>query len=212
MRWAWVPYVKPGKELAAHVRTRFEDSAADIYLLQNHGVVVAADDFEQIYLLIGELEKRLKHTALPMSSQVGSIAADFPKDLGWRLPKYDEVHHLVLFEPSRDLVVKRALFPDQVVFLGEAPLVCTNVSDIRESAVKYEALHGCKPGWVVVEGQGVLVPEGFSAGAEELLLCLASVVLRIPPKTKMNYLKAESVAALLDWDAEKYRRSLEIKG
>lgn len=210
MRWAWVPYVKPGKELAAHVRARFEDSAADIYLLQNHGVVVAADDFEQIYLLIGELEKRLKHTALPMPLR--TITEDLPKELGWRLPKYDEVHHLALFEPSRDLVVKRALFPDQVVFLGEAPLVCTDVSDIRERAIKYEALHGCKPGWVVIERQGVLVPEGFSAGAEELLLCLASVVLRISPETKVNYLKAESVAALLDWDAEKYRRSLEIKG
>ncbi len=211
MRWAWIPYVKPGKELAAHVRARFEDSAADIYLLQNHGVVVAAEDFKQIYLLIGELEKRLGHTVPQATSLAGSIVVDFPKPLGWRLPKYDEVHRLAVSEPSRNLVSKRAMFPDQVVFLGEAPLVCATLLDLGESVRKYEACNGRKPGWLIIEGHGVIVPEEFSAGGEELLRCLARVVARVPPKMKVNYLTAESVGALLDWDAEKYRRSIELK-
>jgi rhamnose utilization protein RhaD (predicted bifunctional aldolase and dehydrogenase) len=211
MPWAWVPYVKPGKELAKNVHARYQHSAAEIYLLQNHGIVIAADKIDRVYLLIGELEKRLEQTIPIISTPANSILADSLRLLGWRLPKYDEVHHLATSESSRNLVATRALFPDQVVFLGEAPLVCLSALDLEKSIANYEVHNGRRPAWTIIKEYGVVVPEEFSAGAEELLRCLARVVARVPSDEKVNYLTAESVNELLDWDAEKYRRSLELK-
>ena len=210
MEWGWIPYVKPGKELAADIRTQFECRPANIYLLQNHGVVVAADDVDGINLLIGEIERRLQNGLPVMQSTSDSFIGDLSAGLDdWRMPKYHEVHHLALFERSRKLVAKQAMFPDQVVFLGEAPLVCKSLSNIKKDLAKYVSLHGNKPGWLIIEGRGVIVPKNFSAGAEELLQCLSRVVMRIPPEVKISYLRAESVSALLNWDAEKYRQNLE---
>ncbi len=48
-------------------------------------------------------------------------------------------------------------------------------------------------------------------GAEAMLICLALVAERLPADARISYLPADEERALLDWDAEKYRKALSLK-
>ena len=62
---------------------------------------------------------------------------------------------------------------------------------------------------VVVRDFGVVVSNNFSDNAESMLYCLASVLLRLQPKEKLSYLTHKDEMELIDWDAEKYRQSIQ---
>jgi len=49
----------------------------------------------------------------------------------------------------------------------------------------------------------------LSENAEEMLHCLANVLLRLHPSDKLQHLTQNQEAELLGWDAEKYRKSIQ---
>ena len=60
----------------------------------------------------------------------------------------------------------------------------------------------------LVEGAGALVRADLGPAGDELALCLALVLERVPPDARLARLTADEEAELLDWDAEKYRQQL----
>jgi len=60
----------------------------------------------------------------------------------------------------------------------------------------------------LVPGAGAIVRSDIQPGAEAMLICLALVAERLPADTEISYLPAEEERALLDCDAEKYRKAL----
>jgi rhamnose utilization protein RhaD (predicted bifunctional aldolase and dehydrogenase) len=89
-----------------------------------------------------------------------------------------------------------SLYPDHVIFLGPA------------AATPESAAAGHPGKLVIVGGAGLLLPEGANRSADELALCLALVLERVPPDAALARLTADEEAELLDWDAEKYRQQL----
>lgn len=67
---------------------------------------------------------------------------------------------------------------------------------------------GEMPECIIVPGRGVLVRNNFSAGQHAMLACYADVALRIKDASQVAPLTAEQIGDLLNWDAEKYRQSL----
>ena len=61
---------------------------------------------------------------------------------------------------------------------------------------------------LLVPGHGAFLAADAGASADELALCLALVLERVPADAALRYLTAADEAELLDWDAEKYRQSL----
>ena len=57
-------------------------------------------------------------------------------------------------------------------------------------------------------GAGALLAEGTGASADELALCLALVLERVPESARLHYLTAADEAELMNWDAELYRQAL----
>jgi rhamnose utilization protein RhaD (predicted bifunctional aldolase and dehydrogenase) len=86
-------------------------------------------------------------------------------------------------------------YPDHVIFLGPA-------------AATPQAR---RPGQhlLLVPGEGAYLPLDAQPAADELALCLALVLARVPEGAKLIRFTAAEEAALLGWDAEKYRQSLE---
>jgi rhamnose utilization protein RhaD (predicted bifunctional aldolase and dehydrogenase) len=86
-------------------------------------------------------------------------------------------------------------YPDHVIFLGPA-------------AATPQAR---RPGQhlLLVPGEGTYLPLDAQPAADELALCLALVLARVPEGAKLIRFTAAEEAALLGWDAEKYRQSLE---
>jgi rhamnose utilization protein RhaD (predicted bifunctional aldolase and dehydrogenase) len=62
---------------------------------------------------------------------------------------------------------------------------------------------------IIVRDFGVVIPRDFSDNAESMLYCLASVLLRIQKGEELRYLTQEEELELMDWDAEKYRQSIQ---
>ena len=54
----------------------------------------------------------------------------------------------------------------------------------------------------------VLIHDSVARGGEEMALCLADVLLGTDEKAEIQYLSVEEEDELLNWDAEKYRQSL----
>jgi rhamnose utilization protein RhaD (predicted bifunctional aldolase and dehydrogenase) len=210
MEWAWIPYAKPGADLASALLKKYQETQVNLFLLQNHGLVISSDSISGLRSIMQELAFRLDSDAQLKKDCFSFSGINLPSNLGWRLPKHQDVHILAL-QPISHYFKERAIFPDQVVFLGEKPLIIEDVSFIKKSFITYLELNGCKPEWAILQDQCVLVPDSFSDGAEELLLCLARIAVRIPFDARINYLSSDAAAELLNWDAEKYRRSLELK-
>ncbi len=63
--------------------------------------------------------------------------------------------------------------------------------------------------WSIVPGAGVLLHEAATPSARALARCLADVTCRLASDDSIDPLSSADEAQLLNWDAEKYRQSLD---
>ncbi len=194
--WCLVPYARPGAALAALVAERL-GPATDVVVLGNHGLIVAAETVAEAEALLGQVVAALRlEPAAPLPpdmARLERIAA------GWEVPQADAPLHQVALEPDRlRQATAGSLYPDHVIFCGVGATALDGpVPDPAEG-----------PPFLLVPGRGALVRPGASAGAVALARCLGDVLMRVPGDAVLNYLTAAENAALLDWDAEKYRQAL----
>jgi rhamnose utilization protein RhaD (predicted bifunctional aldolase and dehydrogenase) len=198
LRGVFIPYTKPGAPLAKAVAEAFAvHGPADVILLQNHGVVVGADRPRAAADLLREVEQRL---TLPVRS--------LPKaDLTSARAFENEVYCLAEAQCGAGLdpflfgVLTRApLTPDQVVFLGGAVGVAGQTEERAEPAsLIFEA------------GVGAFRRRDCTPGALSAMDALLDVAVRLPEGAVIRGLTASHEAELLDWEAEKYRKSLDSR-
>ena len=202
LAWTFVPYCHPGLPLTRAVAARLREGPADVLVLGNHGLVVGADLVGGAADLLAEVERRLDApTATAPAADVAAIAASAAA-LGLRPVKHARAHG-VATDPGRlERAVRGSLYPDHVIFLG--PAVAAITAD--PAAVAAATARGCK--LLALPGRGVMLAPGTGQSADELALCLALVLERVPADARLRYLGPEQEAALLDWDAEKYRQEL----
>lgn len=188
LAWAWVPYCKPGLPLTVAVAERLADRPADILVLGNHGLVVGAESVPAAEALLREAERRLDGSVerLPVTASAGAAP-------GWREPTHPLVHTLALDPLRAARACAGSLYPDHVIFLGPA---ATASGEPGPSKLWLQA--GC----------GARLADGSGPSADELALCLALVLERVPAEAVLHYLTATEEAELLNWDAEQYRQAL----
>lgn len=208
LRWAWVPYRRPGYPLTQAVSAVLAQGSVppDILVLANHGLVIGAENCDAAEALLQEVERRLDLPARRFP------AADLPRlqavnDLGWSIAGIDLVHGLGADAVACEIASSGVLYPDHVVFLGaQAPVVPAN-RKLSMVVADLFAASGITPVYALVPDAGVLLAPGISPGAEAMLQCLALVAARLPSADGLVYLDVEELAALTDWEAEAYRRS-----
>ena len=201
LKWAFVPYVKPGEDLYSAVKSILvEKQKVDVIVLGNHGLVVGGKTCQEVKALLEDVRGRLRQPSLleDLGSDIGCDLSelDYP---GYKLPKYSVAHMLAYSDHLTEVVTSGSLYPDHVVFLGKSV-------DIYESGV-------CKQSGVfsrvkIVPGKGVLLCNSVSLGGEEMLRALVFVASRIPINSTIKYLTSFEEDQLLNWDAEKYRQSI----
>lgn len=206
--WVWVDYVRPGLPLTRAVADTLATSPeATVLLLANHGLVVAADTPEDARALLDDVERRLLPTTAAALAWddgiISALATRIPPDS--RLPNNMLIHRLAL---DQDLIplLDGALYPDHVIFLGSAIP--------RVSVTNYEALVdslNAFPYCAAVVGEGVVLGEECSAGAEAMLECLALLAPCLPKKEYLRSLTLQEMAELSGWEAEKYRKNKWLK-
>jgi rhamnose utilization protein RhaD (predicted bifunctional aldolase and dehydrogenase) len=186
--WVWVPYVFPGLPLTRAIKEAMDSRAIDVVVMGNHGLVVAGDDLETTAALLQEVERRLDAPARPLPT------SDAPPRPGLRPVKHARVHALAHDATLRAMATAGSYYPDHVIFLG--PAAATPETQ--------------KPGQKLVlePDAGAYVPEDAPPAADELALCLALVLARVPDGAELVRFTSAQEAALLGWDAEQYRQAL----
>jgi rhamnose utilization protein RhaD (predicted bifunctional aldolase and dehydrogenase) len=208
LRWAWIPYCKPGLPLTREVAARLAAGPADVLVLGNHGLVVGAATVPEAAALLAEVERRLDAPVQPAADGTRAPLAALAQALGLREPSHPAVHALAMDRHRLGRAVAGSLYPDHVIFLGPAATSLPPGADAPELAAAVAAATERGGKLFLVPGAGALLAAGTTASADELALCLALVLDRLPPDARLRYLTAADEAELLDWDAEKYRQAL----
>lgn len=193
--WGFVPYVKPGANLAADVAGLVADGRICVVILGNHGLIVAGETVAQAHDLLMRVHRALALDPRPLQGR----AFDLPD--GWR--QAPESLSAIAQDPACvDWAVGGALYPDHVIFCGLGPRAVSRASDLPDPQDP-----DCPP-VMIVKGAGAVLRADASAGAYALAQCLGDVILRLPEGAQLSYLTDPQVMELLDWDAEKYRQAL----
>ncbi|WP_394538445.1 class II aldolase/adducin family protein [Lysobacter enzymogenes] len=207
LNWAWVPYRRPGHRLTQAVAGILDTQAPDVLVLGNHGLVVGAADRAGAEALLAEVERRLR---LPQrdapSSQPQRLAQ--VNDLHWAPAPLELAHALATDAQALRVAAGGVLYPDHAVFLGPRAAVVNEGERLSAALARTAAECGAAPCFALVPGAGVLTAPDLSAGAQAMLHCLALVALRLDGEAALAELGEGDVAELIDWEAEKYRRSL----
>lgn len=208
LAWARLPYHRPGLALSRAVAELIAEKTPDVLILGNHGLVVAAADCDAAAALMQEVERRLelpvRAAPAPDLARLRTLCADG----SYRPATEPDCHHLATDAGNLRMATAGSLYPDHVVFLGPAlPTLAPgrSLAELRSDPATTDA---STPVALLVPGAGAIVRADIGPAAEAMLHCLALVVKRIPLAAHVSYLPPEEEQALLNWDAERYRKQL----
>ncbi|MDJ0684616.1 MAG: class II aldolase/adducin family protein [Alphaproteobacteria bacterium] len=198
--WRLAPYAKPGANLARAVRDRLGEPPADVAVLRNHGLIIAADTVAAAPDLLARVTAALAAPETrPFTPVLDSL---FPLANGqWRVPEPKDALHQLASPARAEQAAAGSLYPDHVIFCGVAAH-CVDGDRLPDAS---EA-----PPFVILPGRGVMVRTDMSPGALAMSRCLADVLVRVPEGAELTYLTESENLELLDWDAEKYRQRLNV--
>lgn len=209
-RWrpCFVPYRKPGAELAQVVQAAvLSNPGTQLVCMGNHGVVMAADSLSEIGEILEDLVQALRVAPeLPIDRRtLTSIPVDQHRSL---LPVSDAV--VQALDLSRAGLARMAecwaLYPDHVVFLGDRPICHDSVDAAVQRCIEAPELGIDQPHFI--QDVGVFAFGELSPGRQAQLRCYADVLARQSPDQALQVLGVSDVAALLNWDAERYRQAM----
>ncbi len=192
INWSFIPYARPGLQLSLAIAENLKPNS-NVMVLQNHGLVVAADTIEEaealLLLAVEKLQCPVRKCSAPDFEALQAISAQ---------TDYRPASQPIVHAPALDLMTLKfgcanVYYPDHVVFLG------TSIpSDFNILAPA-----------IVIPRKGVLIHKTAKPSIEPMLCCLGDVFLRTAPKAKLKALTPSEIDQLLNWDAEKYRQTLK---
>jgi rhamnose utilization protein RhaD (predicted bifunctional aldolase and dehydrogenase) len=211
LAWARVPYRRPGLPLSQVVAEATARQQPDVLILGNHGLLVGAADCAVAEALVHEVERRLHLPVRPAPAADRAALDAICRGTDYRPATDDACHRLATNPHSLAIVTKGSLYPDHVVFLGPAMRALAEGERVAHILAGNAAADLPPPVALLAPRAGAIVRSDIQPGAEAMLICLALVAERLPTDAQVSYLPAEEERALLDWDAEKYRKALSAK-
>jgi rhamnose utilization protein RhaD (predicted bifunctional aldolase and dehydrogenase) len=212
--WAWIPYVPSGQPLAREIqlaRQRARSSPPDMFMLANHGLVIAADDCDSAESLLAEVERRLEVAPRPSSAPDRALLASMARESAYHVPTEPEVHWLGTDAFSLSILAEGTIFPCHTLFLGPATAECEPFESVSAAAERYERRYGTLPSTIAVRGKGLLVTDEMSITQMQVLIGLAQVIQRIQGDAPVRFLTEEESAELLNTAAYRYRENVEAR-
>ncbi|MGD9020577.1 MAG: class II aldolase/adducin family protein [Lysobacterales bacterium] len=210
----WVPYVDPGVTLCLYVQRQFEDYVRghgrepSLIIMQNHGMVVAADELAEIDRIHGRIFKVLEETYRkadldmdnPEYELEGVSSFPAPELTGQAGPK-PVILKCTGFQP-----VPGPLTPDHVVYSGVEPFYTAN----GDTLDAYRERIGSEPRLLVHENT-LYVQESTHAKAKTAcdLAADGALVLRLTEAFGgVNFMSEQQWRFVVSWEAESYRQSI----
>lgn len=208
--WAMVPYARPGADLARSVAAA-RGPETNVMVLGNHGLIVAAETVAEADALLSRVVRCL-NIEPDVFPKVDTTELTALSDADYTVPDASHPLHGVALEPHRlAAAMGGSLYPDHIIFCGPSS-VALGAGERPENAVARRVAQGLPPPpYILLPGQGVLIRRDASAGALALTQCLGDVLMRTAPDAPLVTLTPADEASLMNWDAEKYRQSLNAE-
>ena len=211
LRWEWIPYVRPGLPLTRKVQKAIE-SRPDVIILANHGVVFGANSVNKITKLMSDFEKRVSRVIRSVAIKTNSLNHDKMQcHSEYMFIENMMIKSLAFDHTALSILSTGTLYPDHVVFLGAGPICVFNIHEFEDyiEALRKNTVANIEK-VVVVKDVGVFLLSSLKKGCEEMLHCLANVLLRLDINENLRYLTTSEETELLGWDAEKYRQNVKV--
>ena len=202
LHWQWIPYLPSGLPLAMGIQRAWKRRPdTDLFVLGNHGLVLAGDDVQSVQALLSDVQRRLDIPPRPTSPPDLDTLARLADDSIWRLPDDEEIHALATDTVCQRIASRGFLYPCQAIFSGSSGLETFRAVDKREAAQYGESQ---RP-FLVVNGCGVLVNRTAGAAAVAMLAGLAQVVRRLGASTPIRYMTEAELSMLSPEVANRYQ-------
>lgn len=212
---AFVQYETPGIELAIALDNELQkfDAIPNIIILQNHGLIVTSDKKEEIetyteyvlqkieqYLTIDMAQYKLTNKVSRLYDSVtpsGDIS--FLSGDGFLNG---------LLETNPELFTDTPFCPDTFVYCSVKAVQIDSLSD-KKSLEDYKEIHHELPKLVIYDGKLFFRASTLKKAREmEEVYKFHIMVLSQNQNQGLNFLPAQELAYLSNWEAEKYRQKL----
>lgn len=200
-----VPYYRPGFRLTMGIKKLIQPDTR-IFILENHGLIVAGNELEDTYQLLLKIHNQLNHirndkNITATSSTIVSVT-DYSQ-------KNDEKYSLF---KSRDeqlfSLFSKSLYPDHVIFLGPGIPTFLNNEDANKFIINLKNKDLPLPPYLIIKEQGLFENNSAIPAAKEMIDCFLEVLLRLDLSQSFKFLSEDQESELLNWDVEKYRQSI----
>ena len=202
INWTWIDYFKPGKDLAREIKIQMYKKASNVYILQNHGLIIggetpkAAEVLQNKILNLTKLNKR--KFEFTQKDKLRYLSTKLP--FKTYLPKHEVIHSLAIDNWSYQLSQKNPHCPDHAVLCGIRP----NIIDLNKQ--KLSDVNSKLP-YLIIKDIGVIFSENNDT-LEAMLRSQAEIFLRLTKNTKVKLLSKNQCEDLINWDAEKFRKKM----
>ncbi len=190
--WSFIPYARPGLQLARAIR-QYLKPGSNLMVLQNHGLVVAADTVADAHVLLKNVVDAVQCAQRAFTHPDLSALDVASKGTDYMPAREISAHFPALDAAILQLACNQVYYPDHVVFLG--------------TTIPIDTAKGASA--IAVPGKGMLVRKDAKPAVEPMLRCLGDVFARVPRDARLRALTVAEIDQLLNWDAETYRQTLQ---
>ncbi len=229
-RYVWIPYVTPGYTLAKSVKNRLSvyqkkyNLLPSIIFLENHGLIVGAENLVEIKSIHNFIMKTLKKqiNRKPDFSPVKIDEEKIKKVYNYikNYPAFKEMY--IIFKNNAEISkvirdsdsfkkVHSAYTPDHIVYAGPEMLFIENLENIEDNIDKYNRRNGCYPRVIAVKMLGV-----FTTGIKEIASHIAMIsfldALKIATYTESfggyKFMDKNQIDFINSWQVEEFRSNI----
>jgi rhamnose utilization protein RhaD (predicted bifunctional aldolase and dehydrogenase) len=209
--WEIVDYHKPGAQLARAVhKVMIQKPSTQVIFLKNHGVILGGHTIDEISKNLQILNERLQVPPYFIINKRNEYIGIKNLNIGnhnYIASSNLEINWLVKnTNMFRRICENWAICPDHVVFLGGAPICFERSEDLRY----FFKNSNFSPPFIFVKDKGVIELRTSSTAQKAQLQFYFDVMVRQGPDVLIENLSQNEIRELLDWDAEKYRLSINI--
>ena len=203
---SFIPYTKPGLDLARAIANKVLPSTR-VIMLGNHGIIVVGHTVSETYALLFEVQKRIEpnqrvtHNPLPITLNEDHLGDD------WIPAPSISAQHLAFNDRFIQLADGNSLYPDHVIFLGPGCTIAQN-DETADQASKRNSTENVFRKFVIFPGIGVAIPANSDPATIALSTAFGDVISRISESATISRLTTEQENELIDWDAEKLRKQM----
>jgi rhamnose utilization protein RhaD (predicted bifunctional aldolase and dehydrogenase) len=194
LSWQWIAFVSSGLPLARKIEKALVTAPdTDVFVLGNHGLVIAGDSCDAVEDLLARVVERLAISPRAAKPANHNALMEIAAGSSWELPEDDEVHTLGTDPISREVLSGGFLYPCQSIFSKSSmpgifrPVPCPDSRELRESQ------YAARP-FLIIDGYGVIVSRTMTPAQRAMMKGLAQVVQRINSSTPLRYLTEKEIA------------------